>query len=406
MSDDAILRQRRVALTQADTGLLLRRMMAEIPGLKVVDKASLSWPDSSPDGLTPHIRFWDGEGEPPDTDVLLWVEQEGWSLDWEYDAEHGHLVIQELPALLCSFDVCSFEESSAVDLSAIAARFREQGRKLESSDLKRAIENAVSATGVPGCFYSMQSTGNEEEKAFHDRIFTIVEEECSDRLVLVEGSAPSILKGYLWAGRGAIAWALEEPTRTLAYVLRPLESLPAEVRAGVTESYGLSITEEQAFHGFIRLGVPMAWPVYAQPSGRQLACDEDSDNGTLWVDCSADYVGAGMAKQLSEQVLERTCASWEEDRAYSEISASNISGYRCVYAEAETVEGGAALRIFSWVFAMPIEEYHVSLAIHLVLTHDNLADPLCEGVVEAVTQGVANIQIDEDAFLEQIATVH
>ncbi len=57
MTDDPILRQRRVALTQADTGLLLRRMMQEIPELKVVDAASLTWPA---DTERPHLRYWDG----------------------------------------------------------------------------------------------------------------------------------------------------------------------------------------------------------------------------------------------------------------------------------------------------------------------------------------------------------
>jgi len=68
----------------------------------------------------------------------------------------------------------------------------------------------------------------------------------------------------------------------------------------------------------------------------------------------------------------------------------------------EAVEDGTPLRIFSWTVCAPMRQYQVSILIHLVLAQDNLADPRCEGVVEAVTDAVAKIQIDHEAFLEQV----
>lgn len=408
MSDEPILRQRRVALTKADTGLLLRRMMAEIPGLKVVDAATVGWPE---DEQHPHLRYWDGEGDPPDIDVFLWIEPRGWREEWRYREDLGQVRLASPPFVACSLDACRMDEQQAVSIEGVLEDLQEKALSLDEADpmaaMKASLNDRIALS--EGKFWAIQYESDEEHKAFLDGIFAILEEECSDRLVWApnDGSPePTVLKSFVWAGPNALRWALESEKHLLAHALRPLESLPSEVQATAVESYGLHIVETQTFHDFIDLQVPASWPVFAQPSGRDLACDEDSDNGTLWVDFQVSRCGEGAVLQASKISIDGTYHHWTTDGEHRDVARLEAGGNLAVFGISDPVEDGTPLRIFSWTVSVPIRHFHVLVLIHLVLTHDNLADPLCEGVVETIEDSVANIRIDEEAFLEQVVAVH
>ena len=140
MSCDAILRQRRVALTQADTGLLLRRMLAEIPGLKVVDAESVGWPL---DEQHPHLRYWDGEGDAPDVDVFLWIEPPGWRADWRYRADMGQLRVSQPPYTGCRFDVSRMDVEQVISIPNIAEYLTERGLTPDAADPSEAVNAGV-----------------------------------------------------------------------------------------------------------------------------------------------------------------------------------------------------------------------------------------------------------------------
>lgn len=404
MSDDPILRQRRVALTQVDTGLLLRRMMAEIPGLKVVDAASVGWPAEE---KFPHLRYWDGEGDPPDIDVFLWVEPPGWREEWRYREHMGELRLTPPPYTACRFDVSRMDAEQAVSVTDILAHLQDKGLTPDAADPAEAMEAGFLDRTLlsEGKFSAIQYENDADHKAFLDQIFAIVEEECSDRLVW-EGpdAAPEtrVLKRFLWAGPDAVQWACSAANHFLGHGLRPLAAYPAEALATLRETYGLHIVELKKFHDFIRLQVPASWPVVTTPEGRGLACDEDSDNGTLWVDFHVFRCGEQAVMQATKVAADAAYQLWSTDGNHRDVARLEAGGYLAVYGVSEPVEDGTPLRIFSWTVCAPIRQYQVSVLIHLVLAQDNLADPRCEGVVEAITDAVAKIRIDHEAFLERV----
>ncbi len=404
MSDDAILRQRRVALTQADIGLLLRRMMAEIPGLKVVDAASLVWPA---DEQHPHLLYWDGEGDPPDVDVMLWVEHKGWREEWRYREDGNQLRLSASPYLACAFEACRMDEEQAVSVDKIADYLNERGLMADAADPSEAVEAGFLDRILlsEGTFWAIQYEDDKTHKALLDKIFAMVEEECSDRLVWAsnDGSPEAkVLKRFVWAGPDALRWAQESAKHCLAHSLRPLASLPPEAQAAVAESYGLHIVEPRKFHDFIELRVPASWPVFTRPDGRGIACDEDSDNGTLWVDFHVQRCGEHVVMQVTKAAADVAYELWSTDGEHRDVTRLETGSYLAVYGVSEPVEDGTPLQIFSWSVYAPIQHYHVNVVIHLVLTHDNLADPLCEGAVEVIKDSIANIRIDEEAFWERV----
>lgn len=404
MSCDAILRQRRVALTQADTGLLLRRMLAEIPGLKVVDASSVGWPA---DERHPHLRYWDGEGDAPDIDVFLWIEPPGWREDWRYRADMGQLRLTPPPYTACRFDVSRMDVEQAVSISSIAEYLNERGLTPDAADPSEAVNAGVLDRILlsEGCLSAIQYEDDEVHKAFLDQIFAIVEEECSDRLVWVGNDGipdAKVLRRFLWAGPDTVRWACSAPNHFLGLSLRPLAAYPADTLPTLRDSFGLYIVEFQKFHDFIHLKVPASWPVFTTPEGQGIACDEDSDNGTLWVDFEVNRCGEHAVMQVTKLTTDAAYELWTTDGKHRDVERLEAGGCLAVYAISDPVEDGTQLRMFSWVVNVPLRKFYVAIMIYLVLTQDNLADPRCEGVVDTIKDSVAGIRIDQEAFYERV----
>lgn len=411
MSDDPILRQRRVALTQADTGLLLRRMMAEIPGLKVVDRATINWPTQMPEAADPYLRYWDGEGDPPDIDVMLWLEPEGWKTEWEYRRDREEVVLSNIPDTACCFEVCRMSEGHAGDLTPLLEEVRIAGG-VDRKKLKGLFNAALKEqlTLVEGRLFGMQDEGDESHRIFLDKVFEILEEECSDRLIWwLHGDEPSLklLKGFVWAGPEALRWGLEADNRYLTHGLRPLDSVPLELRARAVESYGLHITENQRFHDFLELNIPVRWSVQTLSNGASVACEEDCDTGTLWVTPDGwELHEPAREGSLCEHLASELYDSVSREEGNTSVERVEVGGYKAVYREFECWEYGEHLRFHKWTLFSAIREHLLLVNIDLVMSDEALSDPLCGDIVEQIQKAVANVRIHEEAFLEQVSPRH
>jgi hypothetical protein len=319
----------------------------------------------------------------------------------------GQLRLTPPPYTACRFDVGGMDDQDAVSVNDIVAYLHDKGLTPDAADPKKPREAGFLDRILlsEGCLSAIQYEDDEAHKAFLDKIFAIVEEECSDRLVWASNDgAPEakVLSRFVWAGPDALRWAQESEKHLLARSLRPLASLPQETQVNAVESYGLHIVEFQKFHDFIQLQVPASWPVFTTPEGRGIACDEDSDNGTLWVDFNVQRCGEQVVMQATKLAADSAYELWSTDGEHRDVTRQEAGGYLAVYGISEPIEDGTPLRILSWAVCAPIRHYQVYVLIHLVLTKDNLADPRCEGVVEAITDAVADIRIDHEAFLERV----